>query len=511
LLLPSPTINDFWVGGGLEELGLPPLKSDDVYTPFTGNWAPSGGSTASDHLDGSATLLPNGNVLIAGGSDGTGDGQIGLDLYEGGGTYATSNSKLPYPVTQQAAALVTDSVHQTQKVLLAGGQNGDYSYFYNSALLYQEGTNPGVNDSVGTSHGTLSVGRAGATSVALPGARILITGGQSAGGPVNAVDIYDGNAADNASSTLYPASLYSLSGVSYDFFAQATASTNAVLPEPLVYHTATLLNDGRVLIAGGETTGSVVQSVLYIWDPAANSGAGGFYPLGTALPGGIPIAHPVAATLLTARAKHNAVLLENGTVLLFGGFGSGNSALSSAEVVDPNWVWSAAIPKASTPAASLNTARALASATLLQNGTAVVAGGYGAASLGTSETFTALESYSFPTPTGFIIPLNDGSLVPTGYTAGASYATLTFNPDAPFIFLGNDYFGVEITNYSWTINSAGTAVSGQGTPVFNFGTNVTGTFPISVQLTDQWGITSTCSINIDVTGAGWTWSGNTCP
>ena len=298
-----PPIGDdpFWVGGGLDAVGvgLPPLKDDDLYSPLPGTWSHGGGHTTYDHLEGTATVLPNGVVLIAGGSDGTGDGQVGIDLYEGGATYATSNldpAALPYPVTQQVAALVTNTSTQTESVLLAGGQNGSYSNFYLSALLYTPGATPGTGDTVTTSSGSLSVARAGAVATKLPGNRVLITGGQGAGGPVNAVDIYDGNAADWDNATLYPTGSYAQNGVAGDFFAQASA-VSTELPAALIYHTATLLNDGRVLIAGGETTGAVVQSELWIWDPAANSGAGGFYALGTALPGGVAIANPASRLL----------------------------------------------------------------------------------------------------------------------------------------------------------------------------------------------------------------------
>jgi hypothetical protein len=469
-------------------------------------------------------------VVIAGGSDGELDGQTGIDIYPaGGGAYIASNATLqtagpvPYPVTQQVAALVTNTSTWTQSVLLAGGQNGSYSNFYSSALLYTPGPTPGTGDSIALSAGSLSVARAGAVATSLPGNRVLITGGQGAGGPVPNVDIYDGNTADFTNySTLYPSSSYAaVSGVTGDFFAGATAAP-ALLPIPLLYHTATLLNDGRVLIAGGETTGAAVQNELWIWDPNVNGGAGGFYALGTKLPGGISVATQPKGTsnlLQTARARHNAVLLENGTVLIFGGFGTTGSELTSAEVVDPNWVWSAAIPNASTPASSLNNARALASATLLQDGNTVVAGGYNTTgALKSAELFSALETYSFPVPTGLTLPiigtLNDGVLAPTGLSSGPS-ATLTFTPLAPFSFTWVQgplyYSGVEITDYSWSVpSSAGTIISGQGTPTLMFAPATTGGTTIQLQVTDQWGVTSDCNIEIVDTGSSWSWSHNTC-
>ena len=106
---------------------------------------------------------------------------------------------------------------------------------------------------------------------------------------------------------------------------------------PRLYHTATLLNDGRVLIAGGLDNSGNVLSSLEIWDPAANSGAGGFYGLGTATAGGTPTGD-TAGTLSHGRLLHSAVLLANGKVLIFGGTVTSGAALKTAEVIDPNWV-----------------------------------------------------------------------------------------------------------------------------------------------------------------------------
>jgi hypothetical protein len=84
-----------------------------------------------------------------------------------------------------------------------------------------------------------------------------------------------------------------------------------------VAHTATLLNDGRVLFAGGYA-GSVISSAeLY------DSKAGSFTETGS---------------LSVARSKHTAGVLPDGRVLIAGGSDSrgwsGN--LSSAEIYDPH-------------------------------------------------------------------------------------------------------------------------------------------------------------------------------
>jgi hypothetical protein len=115
-------------------------------------------------------------------------------------------------------------------------------------------------------------------------------------------------------------------------------------------HTATLLQDGRVLIAGGYGEGTATLATAEVFDPATNSFAS-------------------TGSLLAARADHVAVLLQNGKVLVAGGLGPGWDFLSSAELYDP------ATGRFS-PTGSMTVARESHVAVRLLDGRALIVGGH---------------------------------------------------------------------------------------------------------------------------------------
>jgi Galactose oxidase, central domain len=130
--------------------------------------------------------------------------------------------------------------------------------------------------------------------------------------------------------------------------------------------TATLLSDGRVLIAGGATAGISVGKILAsaeLYDPKT----GTFSPTGS---------------MITARGGQTATLLSDGRVLIAGGSdlrliaGGSDSpgdslaggSLASAELYDPT-------TGRFSPTGSMTTARVGQTATLLSDGRVLIAGG----------------------------------------------------------------------------------------------------------------------------------------
>ncbi len=170
------------------------------------------------------------------------------------------------------------------------------------------------------------------------------------------------------------------------------------------YHTATLLADGRVLIAGGDPAawGSVgpPHHSAELYDPKT----GTFTATGSLMTGG--------------RAYHVATLLADGRVLITGG-SDANGDLASAEMYDPK-------TGTFSPTGSMTAARhRTTTATLLADGRVLVAGGGGdyanlkflaSAELydPKTDTFTAPARWPTRAPTHGATLLADGRVLVTG-------------------------------------------------------------------------------------------------
>jgi len=121
-------------------------------------------------------------------------------------------------------------------------------------------------------------------------------------------------------------------------------------------HTATFLRNGKVLVAGGAgpNSCSTTTSTAELYDPVTGTWS-------------------ATGNLNTARISHTATLLQSGQVLVAGGAGGNGHkvSLDSAELYDPaTGMWRTT--------GNFSTIRGRASATLLPNGKVLAVGGSGA-------------------------------------------------------------------------------------------------------------------------------------
>ncbi|MGH9686882.1 MAG: Kelch repeat-containing protein [Candidatus Acidiferrales bacterium] len=300
------------------------LSSAELYNPSTGTFSLTGSMTVA-RIAPTATLLSNGMVLIAGGMDGNGGGDYlsSAELYNPStGTFAATGS-MTEARTGDTATLLSNGT-----VLIAGGENstnynGDY---LSSAEIY----NPATSTFAAT--GSMTVGRDGQVAVLLGDGTVLI-----AGGPGSSAELYNPATGTFAATGSMEEGLSAASGTAlgngmvliagglngsncvpnaelYNPATGAFAPTGS-MPAGRLDATATLLNDGNVLIAGGLGPGfycSAVESSAALYNPATGTFA-------------------ATGSMTAARFGDSATLLNSGMVLVAGG----GVGLSSAELYDP--------------------------------------------------------------------------------------------------------------------------------------------------------------------------------
>ena len=324
-----------------------------VYAQSPGTFA-AAGNMSSPRVFHSATLLPNGKVLITGGLSPLIGAALTLataELYgPASGTFGGAG-RMNSARSQHSATLLSNG-----KVLIAGGELSNEPLI--SAELYDPATG------VFTPTGNMTLPRAGNFAMLLPTGAVLITGADGAGSESS--ELYNPetgtftatgscpvvyNYGNSGSATLLAdgrvllVGYYTNLAALYDpLSGQCSPVGSARRSRP----SATLLADGKVLFAGGnDDPGEDAGADLF------NSSTGIFSPTGS---------------MSASRADHTATLLPDGRVLIAGSQGDGGNTQASAELYDP-------AEGVFIPTGAMNTSRGLASATLLLNGQVLFAGG----------------------------------------------------------------------------------------------------------------------------------------
>ena len=271
---------------------------------------------------------------------------------------------------------------------------------------------PAGNGGLGTltSGPAMNVARGQLTFTRLNDGRILAVGGYitTSTGAVTTVEIFDPSANGGVGAW----------------------SLGPDLPLKRYAHTATKLSDGRVLIAGGRSTGATNTSTVF--DPAANSGAGGWTDVVATMPAG-------------TYDGQRAILLDDGRVMVSGGTQGGwstSTAYFNAAANSGNGGW--------TSGPAMGIARWLHQITRLDDGRYLFSGG------SNGSGYTTSVQYFDPAGNAGAGAFSAATALPVGQ---ANHRTILLDDDR-VLLIGNNG-----TSANYIFDRTGNAGAGSWTVV----------------------------------------------
>ena len=354
------------VSVGLLAIGLATSTSVPALAGSSGGWTKTGSLNVA-RGEATATLLPNGQVLVAGGADYNWNGYASAELYNPTTGNWTITGSMSSPRIYHTATLLPNG-----QVLVVGG-SANLAYWPPPALASAELYNPSTG--TWTTTASLKTGRYSHMAVLLPNGKVLVVGGEiTSGAYTPSAELYDPSTGKWTTTGSLIVTRYGFEATSLQngktLVAGGNAATGGLLAEAELYDpstgrwtttgslndaraltTLTLLSNGRVLAAGGNDANGFhgYASSAELYDPSTGTWT-------------------FTGSMNTPRLYHTATLLANGEVLVAGGRTYAPGPLAEAELYNPTTgAW--------TTTGSMKTARAGQTAALLQNGQVLVAGG----------------------------------------------------------------------------------------------------------------------------------------
>ncbi len=309
------------VAGGQGSSGV--LSSVEISNSVTETWNTAPAMTAA-RIHHTSTTLQDGRVLVVGGGGVNGQPLASAEIFS---TLWSTVAPTTIAHENHTATLLNDG-----RVLVVAGFSTT-----GVATAVAEVYDPNADTWTGVA--SLNTARADHTATLLVDGRVLVAGGDQGSTVLASAEVYD-----------------------------PIADTWTVLPDMRqrrAFHTASLLPDGSVLVAGGSSNSGIPTNAVELFNPGTMS-------------------WQQMPPMMTAREFHTATLMLNGQVVVAGGTGlngTNSVALSSAEIFDPNtmqWLFAASMPNA----------RTQHTATLMPDGRLLVVGGVDNSSrLASSELF----------------------------------------------------------------------------------------------------------------------------